>query len=117
MQLKDYRQAPQQPGCYILSLCGVPKYVGRATDMTGTVMGLRRRLWQHHNGNASNPNIQEHKDVLTVEYYPTKSSCEAHCLESKLIEKYNTFHPNGWNRSRPTVGAAPNEAPSPRNRP
>ena len=98
MQLRDYQQAPEEPGCYILSLCGVPKYVGSATDMTGTVKGLRRRLWQHHNGNASNSSIQEHKDVLTVEYCVTTNGSEALRLERELIEKHNTLHPNGWNK-------------------
>lgn len=102
MQLRDYGQAPEEPGCYILSLCGVPKYVGSATDMVGTVKGLRRRLWQHHNGNASKPEIQKHKDALTVVFLVTTSDRDALCLEPELIKTFNTLHPRGWNERMPT---------------
>lgn len=101
MKLADYKQAPQEPGCYILFLEGVAKYVGAATDMDATVVGLRRRLWQHHNGNASKSEIQENKHNLTVELRVTASSREAHCLEPKLIDEYGTLAPKGWNERMP----------------
>lgn len=101
LKLADYHQAPQEPGCYILLLEGVPKYVGVGTDMTGTVRGLRRRLWQHYNSNASKPEIQKNKDDLTVELQVTMSPCEARSLEPKLPKKYITLAPGGWNEKMP----------------
>ena len=103
MHLADYANAPQKPGCYVLSLHGIPKYIGVATDMTGTVKGLRRRLWQHHNGNASHPKIQKHKNVLTVSCKVTTSGIEARQLESELIKRFNTLEPDGWNRRMPRI--------------
>ena len=122
MRLKDAVQkksedggAPNESGVYVLKLDGKPMYAGRAIEdrPDQATKGLRKRLQEHARGDKnSSKHIRNHREDLTVEFFPTGSAEAAKALEARKIQELGTAKDDGgWNkRKEKVVSAAPDAA-------